>query len=100
MWRIAKNKNRLIFEIKQGETARSCIRRAIGQLLEYGYYGDSSKPAALIAVSDQPLLDNDSKYLDRLKSEFGINIIYFCMNRVKEKYILKDDSIKIIKSLL
>ena len=63
---IAHRGNDLEFyEIKVGHSARSCIRQAIGQLLEYGFWPGGARPAKLFVVGE-PHLDREAEeYLDR-----------------------------------
>ena len=64
------------YEIKIGETARHCIRQAIGQLLEYSYWPKACRAVRLIVVGE-PTLDSDGKnYLRYLRKEFGLPIYY------------------------
>ena len=64
------------YEIKIGETARHCIRQAIGQLLEYSYWPQARRAVRLIVVGE-PALDPDAeKYLTYLRKEFGLPICY------------------------
>ena len=66
----------IYFEIKIGETARHCIRQAIGQLLEYSYWPQAHRAVRLIIVGE-PALDPDAeKYLAELRREFGLPIYY------------------------
>ena len=48
------------FEIKICETARHCIRQAIGQLLEYSCWPQARRAARLIVVGE-PVLDSNAK---------------------------------------
>ena len=74
---VAKRGNELEFyEIKIGLTARSCIRQALGQLIEYGFWPGAALPGKLLVVGE-PHLDNEArKYLEYLRDEFGLPIYY------------------------
>jgi hypothetical protein len=64
------------FEIKTAPTAKSCIRQAMGQLLEYGIYPDHQRAEKLVVVGDgEPTLD-DLAYLRHLRGKFSLPIHY------------------------
>ena len=63
-------------EIKSGLTPRLCIREALGQLLEYAYWGNPVRPTRLIVVGDRPIDSEARAYLRVLKQEFRIPIGY------------------------
>ena len=64
------------YEIKVGNSARACIREALGQLMEYGYWPSAAFPTKLY-VAAEPKLDADAKqYLKVLRSKFQIPIYY------------------------
>ncbi len=74
---IAQRRDDLEFyEIKLGGSARSCIRQALGQLIEYGFWPGAPRPAKLFVVGE-PSLDGDAEeYLHILREEFRIPIYY------------------------
>ena len=64
------------YEIKIGGSARSCIRQALGQLMEYGFWPGAAHPAKLFVVGE-PSLDREAEeYLQSLREEFKIPIYY------------------------
>ncbi len=64
------------YEIKIGRSAHSCIRQALGQLVEYGFWPGAARPAKLVVVGE-PLLDEAAeRFLQGLREEFGIPIYY------------------------
>jgi hypothetical protein len=65
-----------LFEIKIAPTAKSCIRQAIGQLLEYDLYPDRKRSSKLVVVGDGPATEYDEVYLQHLRKKFGIPISY------------------------
>ena len=68
----------LLFEIKSDLEARTVIRQALGQILEYGFHPSRRHdlPVQLVIVGrSQPSAD-DRNYLERLKKEFRIPISY------------------------
>ena len=64
------------YEIKSGLSPRLCIREALGQLLEYAYWGDGVLPASLIVVGDQPIDSAAQTYLESLEHNFQLPIRY------------------------
>lgn len=66
----------IYFEIKVGQSLQTCIRNAIGQLMEYSFWPNSQQAASLVIVGE-PAPDNESRaYLNRLQKEFAIPISY------------------------
>jgi hypothetical protein len=64
------------YEIKIGGSARSCIRQALGQLMEYGFWPGAARPAKLFVVGEPPLDGKAEDYLQSLREEFKIPIYY------------------------
>jgi hypothetical protein len=64
------------YEIKIAESARACIREALGQLLEYAFWRDGGAVPRLIVVGEQPLDENAKAYLLRLDKLFNLAIEY------------------------
>jgi hypothetical protein len=62
------------YEIKVGSSIRSCLREAIGQLLEYTAFHDNSRDvSSLCVVTPQPLDDACRQWLARLNA-MGLSI--------------------------
>lgn len=64
------------YEIKTALTARACLRQAIGQLLEYGFWPGSQEPNRFIVVGESPLDKDAQIYLARLREKFHLKIDY------------------------
>ena len=65
------------YEIKTAMSARSCIREAISQLLEYAFWPGAQEAEKLIVVGE-PSLDRDAEqYLETLRARFGLPIEYY-----------------------
>ena len=64
------------YEIKSGLSPRLCIREALGQLLEYAFWGDGVHPTSLIVVGDQPIDSEAQAYLGTLERRFQLPIRY------------------------
>lgn len=65
-----------LFEIKIAPTAKSCIREAFGQILEYAIYPDKLMADKLIVVGDGKPTASDIAYLSFLRANFDIPIFY------------------------
>ena len=65
------------YEINSGIGPRLCIREALGQLLEYAYWGDIVRPARLFVVGDQPIDCEAAAYLQTLRHEFQLPLFYW-----------------------
>jgi hypothetical protein len=65
-----------LFEIKIAPTPKSCIRQAIGQLLEYDLYPNRKRSSQLVVVGDGATTRDDESYLRHLQEKFGIPIMY------------------------
>lgn len=64
------------YEIKTALTPRACLREAIGQLLEYGFWPGAQEPARFIVVGESPIDDDGQEYLRRLRKRFSLPIEY------------------------
>lgn len=69
------------YEIKTARSPRVCIREAVGQLLEYGYWPRGQSPVAsrLVVVGESPLDADGAEYLHRLTNRFGLPLEYQAM---------------------
>ncbi len=74
---VVKMKNHYWFyEIKTALTARACLREAIGQLLEYGFWPGAQEPTRFIVVGESPINEDGQEYLRRLNKRFSLPIEY------------------------
>ena len=64
------------YEIKTGTTARSCIREALAQLLEYSYWPGSQNAKRLIIVGEPSLDDKAKQYLQTMRKKFNLPVYY------------------------
>lgn len=64
------------YEIKTALTARACLREAIGQLLEYGFWPGAQEPARFIVIGECALDKDGQEYLNRLRKRFSLPIEY------------------------
>jgi hypothetical protein len=64
------------YEIKTGLSARSCIREAFGQLMEYSFWPGSNRADRLVIVG-KALYDAEARaYIKKLRKEFSLPIEY------------------------
>jgi hypothetical protein len=64
------------YEIKTALTPRACLREAVGQLLEYGFWPGAQEPARLIVVGETAIDPEAQEYLDRIRGRFSLPIEY------------------------
>lgn len=55
------------YEVKITNSAKNCIRQALGQIIEYSYDFNSEKNKRLIIVGNHPLTEADESYVNFLK---------------------------------
>jgi hypothetical protein len=74
---VRQESNRtIIYEIKTDPRLHLCIRNAVGQLLQYAYWGQRQLADELVIVS-RHTLDNDARnFLLSLQGQFNIPISY------------------------
>lgn len=64
------------YEIKVAADAQSCIREAIGQLLEYSYLGDDGRAVRLFVVGEGEPNDAARSYLETLRKRLSVPVWY------------------------
>lgn len=64
------------YEIKTGTSVRSSIRQALPQLLEYAFWPAERRADELVIVSHLPLTKDAQRYLEFLRSEFKLPLVY------------------------
>lgn len=67
---------RTFFEIKIEQSARRCIRSAMGQLLEYAHYAERNRAERLVVVGDMPASDDDRAYMYFLRHRYNLELYY------------------------
>jgi hypothetical protein len=73
---VRKGKHIWLYEIKIAPNARLCIRRAIGQLLEYCFWPQHKQASRLVVVGESKLDEDAEHYLARLREKFSLRIEY------------------------
>ena len=64
------------YEIKTGFSARSCLREAFGQLMEYSFWPGAQEASELVVVGEPPLDDEAVDYLELLRKRFSVPLTY------------------------
>ena len=73
---VCGNGKESFYEVKVASTVRSCLRAALGQLIEYSYWPSANRASEIVVVGEAEL-DSDSKaYLRFLRERFGLPLWY------------------------
>lgn len=74
---VLKTKNLYTFyEIKTSNSAKQCIREALGQIFEYTYFDGEKYADKIVIAGEYPIDKSTSNYLKFLNSEFNLPISY------------------------
>lgn len=84
---VKENDSLTFYEFKTADSIQSCIREALGQLLEYAYYPNQNRASKLIIVSQNKINKESQEYLKKLREDFNIPIYY-------KHYNCRTDSLK------
>ena len=68
--------NIYFYEIKVADSAKACIRQALGQLFEYSYFPNNSNAKKLIVVGESKLDNDCNLYIKTLIRKFNIPLEY------------------------
>jgi hypothetical protein len=66
----------VFYEIKADCSAKTCLREAIGQLLEYSFWPEGEQPEKMVVVGESKLNADGKEYLRRIRSRFGLPVEY------------------------
>lgn len=88
---VRKEGEKVIFyEIKTYYNLKSCIREAVGQVLEYAFWPGVENADELIVVSQNKVSHECKVYLKKLRDKYGLPIYYqhfdLDTNQLSEKY--------------
>ncbi len=67
---------RIFYEIKISTSLQSCIREAVGQLLEYSYWASTRQATKLVLVTENESTQEAKDYLRLLREKFGLPIYH------------------------
>ncbi|MBK6381849.1 MAG: hypothetical protein IPF72_20175 [Chitinophagaceae bacterium] len=75
-------RHKVFFEIKTAPDPRSCIREALGQILEYNHYGASnlSKAHDLVIVGPEEPGPREQEYIRTLRTRYKLPLTYASVN--------------------
>ena len=73
---VRNDSHYIYYEIKTGLSARSCIRQAFGQLMEYGFWPGAQEAEKLTVIGESCLDKDAKKYLERLRKKFKLPLTY------------------------
>ena len=76
------------FEIKT-DGPKMCVRKALGQILEYNHFPSSHRAKKLVIVGDEHPDEQVVAYLDLLRGTYGLPITYRCFDFSKK--VLSED---------
>ena len=76
-YRIDDVGHTIYFEVKTDNTAKGCIRSAIGQLMEYACYPSACRATGLVVVGPRPYTPEDVMFLKHLQETFQLPIGYW-----------------------
>lgn len=65
-----------LYEIKTSLSVKSCIREAIGQLLEYAHFDDTIEINELVIASQNDITHSEQEYLSKLKNLYKLPLAY------------------------
>jgi hypothetical protein len=73
---VNDNRGLYFYEIKTALTARDCIRQAMGQILDYGFWPGQQNAVKLFIVGEAIIDKNTEKYLQYLNDQFRLSLDY------------------------
>jgi len=73
----------IFFEIKTAPYAKSALREAVGQILEYAYWPNAARATELVVVAEVNPTKETKQYLDNLRRRFGLRLFYRQLNNEK-----------------
>ena len=67
---------RVLYEIKTDPRLHLCLRSALGQLLQYAYWGNRQLATELVIVSRHALDQEGAEFLETLRTQYSLPISY------------------------
>ena len=74
--RVINGSKSILIELKSSSDARTAIRQAIGQLLDYAFFKDGASRSELIVVGQGHLSSKAARFLAVLRRRFRIPLQY------------------------
>ncbi|PZQ94035.1 MAG: hypothetical protein DI539_31355, partial [Flavobacterium psychrophilum] len=94
-----QNGNRIFYEIKAYNSIKSCIREALGQLLEYSFWPDCENAKAMIIIGIMPMTEESRSYLRKLRQKYRIPVYYQQFNIETNRLVGGDFSDRALSDL-
>lgn len=85
--RVMRDGGRVFYEVKSYRDAKTCVRVAIGQLMEYAYFPNKSLAEKLVVVGDCAPGSKLKSYLRHLNKSFQFPISYIQFDYSKNAVI-------------
>jgi len=74
---VRRGKAYWFYEIKTAESARECLREALGQILEYAFWPPGARVVSRLIVIGEAVMDDECEtYLRLLKERFSLPVEY------------------------
>lgn len=70
------------FEVKTYDTAKACIREALGQILEYNHYPKTRRAAEMYIIGPNKATSEDEEYLKYLRVNYKMRVYYRWFNEI------------------
>lgn len=78
---VVKTGNTYVFyEVKTGNSAKSCVRQAMGQLLEYAYFPGRANAKKIVVVGEHEIDSETMNYIQYLNKNLDMPIEYEMIN--------------------
>ena len=85
---VVEHKGEIFFyEIKTYSHIMTCIRQALGQLIEYAYYPNKSLAKKIFIVSQHKTDKESKEYIEHIRNKFSMPLHYLCFDYQNEKIV-------------
>ncbi|MDL2143858.1 hypothetical protein QQY79_15125 [Flavobacterium tructae] len=81
---------KIYYEIKSYPSLRTCVRIAVGQLIEYCFFSDKNRADKLVIVSQNKTTNDIDNFLNHLRATLNLKICYSQFN-LKTKKLINDN---------
>jgi len=80
----------IYFEVKSYPNLRTCVRIALGQLIEYCFFSENNRADKLVIVSQNKSTSDIDKFLIHLRKTLKLNIFYSQFNQQSGNLVIND----------
>ena len=84
---VRKDSELWYYEVKTAQSAKQCIREALGQLLEYSYWPGMREADRLIVVGEEAPTADSRRYVSVLRERFKIPVEYHRFNSTSGRLV-------------